>query len=153
MSEQRLSENDLERMHLSDSAHAENGYGNASLPVLDRRDLLAEVRRLRSNDPSTRWRPEVVAFATAMEARLRHHDDSRGARGWSECDPTWLLQRLRQEVDELEKALVARHSRCACREAMCMHSLFEHPESVGHEAADVGNFAMMIADVRGELPR
>lgn len=153
MSEQRLSDGDLERMRLSDRAHAENGYEDASLPVLDRRDLLAEIRRLHDDDPSNRWRPEVIAFANAMEARLSHHDDSRGTRGWSECDPKWLLQRLRQEVDELEKALAARHQRCACREAMCPHSLFEHPESVGHEAADVGNFAMMIADVRGELPR
>lgn len=144
-----LSSGDLERMRLSDKAHAENDYEDASLAALDRRDLLAELDRLHK-----RWRPEVVAFADLMEERLRRHDGSRGPRGWENCDPQWLLGRLKQEVAGLEKALKAPKAvRCGCREAMCPHLVFDVTDGVGAEAADVANFAMMIADVREELDR
>lgn len=142
-----LSDGDLERMRLSDKAHAENDYEDASLAALDRRDLLAELDRLRK-----RWRPEVVAFADLMEQRLRAHDASRGKRGWEGCDPKWLLGRLKEELAELEKALKApKPVRCGCREAFCPHLGFDTTDGVGAEAADVANFAMMIADVREEL--
>jgi len=77
-----------------------------------------------------RLRPAVAAFAALMEAELRKHDDRPG---WKGCDPHWLLARLNEEVIELANALL------------------DHSESLPHEAADIANFAMMIADVEGGL--
>lgn len=79
-------------------------------------------------------RPEVLAFAQAMEAKLREHDGDRGAAGWRRDSTSALLRRLREEVEEL--ALVGP---------------FTCVDEVLGEAADVGNFAMMIADVCGVL--
>ena len=76
-------------------------------------------------------RSEVQEFAEAMELELMKHDDRPG---WKDCDPFWLLGRLREEVSELE-------------------SVLKNPNRDGkvtkvrEEAADVSNFAMMIADV------
>lgn len=73
-------------------------------------------------------RPEVARFAQLMERRLRANDHKGGWRGDT---PHALLRRLREETDELYLAITA--------------------EDVGNEAADVANFAMMIADVCGAL--
>lgn len=76
---------------------------------------------------SPTW-PMVMAFALCMEKKLaknRHKGDSEGWR----CDTrSELLVRLKQEVGELELVLTG------------------DSEYVINEAADVGNFAMMIAD-------
>ena len=71
-------------------------------------------------------RDEVVWFAQEMETNLRAND-CKG--GWDGCSPKWLMNRLRQETAELRRAI-------------------EHgnPEAILSEAADVANFAMMIAD-------
>lgn len=81
------------------------------------------------------WRPEVVAFASAMEERLKANDHKGG---WQDCAVPWLIGRLRDEVAELGGATAP------------MHGLSSH--GILHEAADVANFAMMIADVCGPLP-
>jgi hypothetical protein len=84
------------------------------------------------------WRPEVRAFADLMEAQLRANDHKPGWRG----DQDWELHyRLREEVSELGEQL-APGSRT---------DLASWRSRVGSEAADVGNFAMMIADVCGAL--
>ncbi len=84
------------------------------------------------------WRPEVVAFANLMEAQLRANDYKQG---WKDDRPEALWDRMRDEVTEL---IDATHpgSRTTV-EAWRNH--------VGAEAADVANFAMMIADVCGAL--
>lgn len=83
-----------------------------------------------SNQP----RAQVQRFALAMEAELRANDHKGG---WHACTLSWLLRRLRVEVNELERAI-------------------KHKQRVGaevlSEAADVANFAMMIADNCGALP-
>ena len=71
-------------------------------------------------------RPSVLAFAQAMERKLRKNDH-RG--GWAQSSPKWLLSRLREETRELSDALNGADL------------------EVLDEAADVGNFAMMIHDV------
>lgn len=72
-------------------------------------------------------RPVVSAFARVMERKLQYNK-SKGH--WGDCPVEWLIERLREEVDELEAAVKA-----------------NVPARVAqHEAADVGNFAMMIAD-------
>jgi len=77
----------------------------------------------------TYLRPEVIAFAIVMEYRLRLND-YKGT--WKECSLTYLLTRCREELDELLPAVTG-----VCPAA--------------YEAADVANFAMMIADKYGYL--
>lgn len=79
-------------------------------------------------------RPEVAKFARLMEAKLKENDHKGG---WKHCDVGWLLMRLGEEFDELIKALYPKEERI--------------PNVVASEAADVANFAMMIADVVGGL--
>lgn len=69
-------------------------------------------------------RTEVLKFARAMEERLRANDHKGG---WKSEDPTWLLGRMLEEAHELAQAV---------------------PDgAVLHEAADVANFCLMVADV------
>jgi hypothetical protein len=85
------------------------------------------------------WRPEVRAFANLMERELRANDHKGG---WAREHPGPLMDRLWEEAHEL--------------------SVYFGPGSrtdystwsaqIGAEAADVANFAMMIADVCGALP-
>ncbi len=74
-------------------------------------------------------RPEVLAFARLMEAKLRKHDVRMG-QSWKDDDPEALFLRLKQEGQELWWALGG------------------DGDVVG-EAVDVANFAMMIADISG----
>jgi len=67
-----------------------------------------------------------------MENRLRANDHKGG---WQECHPGDLAQRLDEEAEELAGAIV---------EGALLTDILE-------EAADVANFAMMIADVCGAL--
>lgn len=76
-------------------------------------------------------RREVEEFAEAMELELMKHDDRPG---WKECDVQWLLKRLREETDELEATLKDKNPNGKI-------------SRIKEEAADVGNFAMMISDV------
>lgn len=69
-------------------------------------------------------RGEVLWFAQEMEGQLQENDHKDG---WEERSAKWLLNRLKQEVGELERAI-------------------ENKKNVVDEAADVANFAMMIAD-------
>lgn len=73
-------------------------------------------------------RPEVQWFAKQMEAKLRANDHKRH---WSECHPDYLIHRLYQEAGELWRAIEQK----------------KPAHEVIQEAADVANFAMMIADV------
>lgn len=77
-------------------------------------------------------RTSVDWFARNMELKLRENDHKGG---WGKCEHSWLLDRLKQEVAELEKAL----------------DQVDNQENVIREAADVANFALMIADLAGRL--
>lgn len=79
---------------------------------------------------------KVSAFARLMLSKLflnRHKGD------WSDESILWLLNRLRQEVDELAQAIASPSHTPAEMERW--------QELVAMECADVANFAMMIADV------
>jgi hypothetical protein len=87
-------------------------------------------------------RPEVEAFAQLMEAKLRENDHKGG---WSHEEPAYLLERMQEEAEELDDAVEP-------------HRFYVPPTCsegdkwrIGREAADVANFAMMIADVCGAL--
>lgn len=83
----------------------------------------------------------VRRFAEAMEAKLQKNDRKGGWRG---CEPGWLLLRLVDEVGELaEAALHLWRQRAGASE--------DDRRAVLAEAADVANFAMMVADVCGAL--
>lgn len=89
---------------------------------------LAEGRR-----KGLRVRPVVAAFASQMERKLALHDDRPG---WQHDSDDSLMVRLREEVNELHVALDrGRHV----------------PLDIVGEAADVANFAMMLADNSGLL--
>jgi NTP pyrophosphatase (non-canonical NTP hydrolase) len=80
-------------------------------------------------------RPSVLKFAMAMEQELRANDYKGG---WGDCSPRFLLQRMNEEADEVRHALDDGLARGWTR---------EDSERIRKEAADVANFAMMIADV------
>jgi len=92
------------------------------------REELARVRELC---------PEVIAFAHLMQHKLKMnaHRDSSGKRGWKSCSPQFLMDKLYEEVLELTIAIHEGDS----------------AKSIRQEAADVGNIAMMLADVCGAL--
>jgi len=77
-----------------------------------------------------RW--QVVMFALRMEEKLQRNDHKEH---WTSYSAKWLLNRLRQETQELTRAI----------------ENGEEPEAIANEAADVANFAMMVADVCGGL--
>lgn len=70
-------------------------------------------------------RPDVALFGLEMEREMAAKDGEYGD-SWKECHISYLLKGLKTKVEELEEALVNR-------------------EDVLTEAADVANFAMMIA--------
>lgn len=84
-----------------------------------------------------RLRPEVRAFAEAMEAKLRENDHKGG---WKDDAASRLLRRLEEELDELRLALYNGSLNGDDWRSIVLR-----------EAADVGNFAMMLADVAGGL--
>lgn len=79
-------------------------------------------------------RPAVRAFAVDMEARLRANDHKGG---WDTEEQEDLYKRILEESKELKTAIA---------DAVRGGNRDEHKAAVIKEAADVANFAMMIAD-------
>lgn len=75
--------------------------------------------------------PAVQWFAMSMERKL---DLNRHKGTWIHCTPNELLKRLKEETQELEDEIKTGNL-----------------DNVLQEAADVANFAMMIADVCNHL--
>lgn len=73
-------------------------------------------------------RKEVQWFSEQMETKLRENDHKGG---WDECSIDWLYSRLQEESRELWRAVDRDDFDAA---------------DIAREAADVANFAMMIAD-------
>ncbi|MGE4334606.1 MAG: hypothetical protein AB7E55_01345 [Pigmentiphaga sp.] len=94
--------------------------------------------------------PEVAAFAQAMERQLRANDHKPH---WRQAGPQQLLAHLIDEVQELIEATrsYTRALEQAYSSADGCPTRTEVLERICHEAADVGNFAMMVADVVGAL--
>lgn len=70
-------------------------------------------------------RPELELFTQFMENKLKLNDHKGG---WEKCTIEDLFNKLRREVDELQAAIEG-----------------EPNLNVAFEAADIANFAMMIA--------
>jgi len=73
----------------------------------------------------------VLAFALAMEERLKANDD-RG--DWKDEGVERLTLRMRQQLIRFEQTID-----------------YQHQKNILNDAADVANFSMFIADVCGEL--
>ncbi len=80
-------------------------------------------------------RESVQWFAAEMELQLSKHDEERG-ESWKKHGVLGLFEHLEREVTELKVAI---------QEAIKNFEI--DPEYVIEECADVGNLAMMIADV------
>lgn len=92
-------------------------------------------------------REPVTWFAGVMETKLRENDHKGG---WHDCDFDYLEKRIREELAEL--ATVLMQYQIASLSASEVTRTRYLGERAKREAADVANFAMMIADrVRGEL--
>jgi len=74
----------------------------------------------------------VQTLAEAMQSKLAKN---RGKRHWQDAAPTYLIDRLRQEVEELDQAIGSYLEEGSADE-----------DDVWNEAADVANFAAMLAD-------
>lgn len=81
--------------------------------------------------PSKTW-PFVLAFAKRMESKLAKNRHKGDRRGWLKDDAASLYLRLIEESNGLAVALTNESAT---------------PEQIANEAADVANFAMMVADV------
>jgi len=85
--------------------------------------------------PSLKLRPKVRRFAEYMELKLRENEHKPG---WQSDPAPGLLRRLREETVELEDIL-------ELKESPVLRTF------VTGEAADIANFAMMLADNEGKL--
>lgn len=104
--------------------------------MIDEDVSLASTRPLRPTFPSD-LRPEVLAFAYAMEARLRAKDAELGGNSWQ-----------RGAVDLRHIAKLAR-----TKVGMAAFEAIEgnHPGCAIKEAADAANYLLIIADLSGAL--
>lgn len=87
----------------------------------------------------------VMEFAKQMEAKLEKNRHKGNREGWINDDIDALLERLRQEVAELDTAICEAHLRL--REPANAKWI---AQKVAEEAADVANFALFIADWHNE---
>lgn len=138
----RLTEEDLTA--ISDLYETLRSYGASGPEAIA---AVIDEAAARTSRQVPEWRPEVVAFANLMEAKLRENDHKGG---WKTEDAEDLFGRLGAECVELSEAIGLWRIQDDWRSA-ALH-LPACRKNVAREAADVANFAMMIADVCGALP-
>lgn len=80
-------------------------------------------------------RDQLPLFFCGVMASKLQENAHKGA--WWHCKPSWLLRRLETEVRELRRAVQRRAP----------------AKELWREAADVGNFAAMVADVMEDRER
>ena len=86
-----------------------------------------------SDDTERRDREAVSWFSTRMLRKLKLNEDKPG---WHSDTQVSLLNRIFEEAQELREALLA-----------YPRDSLEYFEETINEAADVANFAMMVADI------
>lgn len=110
---------------------------------------------------SSKYYPKVMALAEAMIDKLEANDHKGG---WHDSTPGYLEKRLKDETGELERAVNGYiHVRNKLQEARAAEKpndmwiddleiiLVKAKKQVTGEAADVANFALMLADLYGDL--
>jgi hypothetical protein len=90
-------------------------------------------------------RSSLAWFVIRMEQKLRENDHKGG---WVDCTMRYLLVRMKNERTELAAAV-----RRAKRHAGVGYWRRDDAEGVIREAADVSNFAYMVADVAKKSTR
>ena len=131
--------------HATDCPTGRALSGSPGTPLLD--VARAVLRDFES--PTFRY---VYAFALRMEERLRDNAHKGNREGWADSAPPWLFGRMLEEMSELGHQVATDWKPCGCRSVgECDHDDTGCGENVDREAADVANFAMMIADTRGTL--
>jgi NTP pyrophosphatase (non-canonical NTP hydrolase) len=99
-------------------------------------------------------RPWVDAFANEMEKKLALNRHKGDREGWRKMEPRELFDMLLHEVAELSEALgTQEYGRpiASYNEPLRSALAADRIEQIRFECADVGNLAMMIADVAGGL--
>jgi len=86
-------------------------------------------------------------LAEKMEERLRANEHKGH---WAECSDEYLVRRAMGELSELSAA-VANFREAADDPASDVRRVQEFARRVLHEAADVANFVMMLADNVGRV--
>jgi len=96
-----------------------------------------------SNGVNMIIRPEVVAFAEGMEEILMLNDHKGG---WKECSAAYLLDKLKEEFEELNREVPMMRS----ADAPLWWAFQDCPPNIrkriAHEAVDLANICMMIYD-------
>jgi hydrogenase maturation factor len=85
------------------------------------------MERSLSNLTKNGIRKEINEFAQEMELKLAIHDEDRG-ESWKQCSMQFFVDRMKEEIQELETAIQTGR--------MVL---------IQKEAADVANFAMMAS--------
>lgn len=99
---------------------------------------------------SATW-PYVMRFAVAMEAKLAANRHKGDREGWLYDEVYSLMGRVREEILELERAVwPGTKGRIRGRIGIATG---DELDDVLHEAADVANMVMMVADRCGALVR
>ncbi len=83
-------------------------------------------------------RESLKMFADFQERILQEHDPKYETCGWKHTDIDWLLNRMKEEVFELEEWIKKWTDNIT--------SLDKCQNEIRRECADVANFAMMIFD-------
>lgn len=94
--------------------------------------------------------PELWVFYREMGRKMELNRQEKGT-SWKLDKPEVLVYRLRQEVTELETVLEILRRTKESPLADKKMVIAEFKKAVKEEAADIANFAMMIADVAGNL--
>lgn len=103
------------------------------------------------------WRPEVVAFANAMERKLQAND---WKGGWKNDQPYDLMARVHEELTEFKDEFgwymgnrreLTFTARPTPQYDQTLAKLEENRLQLLGEAADVANMLMMVVDVCGAL--
>lgn len=89
--------------------------------------------------------PTVDYFAMEMKKKLDENKEKGDRDTWLCDDAKELLARLKEEVEELSELVALEASMPASMKAS-KAVMEELSLQVAREAADVGNFAMMVAD-------
>lgn len=106
----------------------------------------AEIERLR--EVAYYCRPEVQGFARLMEAALRSKDAERGGNSWQNQTLAWeILPHLQHQV-----AILKEHISDATKASDEFDADIALSDASAH-AVHAANFAMMICDLSGTLPR
>lgn len=118
--------------HLYEAYHAHGGEGQPWPELWD------QVRAGLESSPT--W-PSVLRFARQMEAKLEANRHKGNRRHWLMSEPHWLFDRLVEESKELKREILVGDVRM--QETL---NARYHAEGLTREAADVANYAMMLAD-------